>query len=179
VGQFLSDEDIERLRQQDTLQKAYDRALRFLSYRPRSRVEVERNLRDAGTDDAVIANVIERLGQHGYLDDAEFARFWIENRERFKPRGAQALRYELRQKGIDEEVAQAALAGLDPGESAYRAAQARAVRLASLLPADAAGFRQKLSGFLLRRGFGYEVVRQVVKRFERELAAEEQTADSE
>ena len=120
--------------------------------------------------------MLERLAQHGYLNDAEFARFWVENRERFRPRGSRALRQELRQKGVDEKTAAAALAELDPADSAFRAAESQARRLADLANSDARSFRQKLSGYLMRRGFDYEVVRAVVNRFLQELAAEDDGA---
>jgi regulatory protein len=182
VGMFLSDADIARLQEQDTFLKTYERAMRFLGYRPRSRAEVKRNLASAGIDEGVIEAVLERLASEGYLNDAEFARFWVENREQFQPRGDRALRQELRQKGLDDQTVGEALANLDPTGSAYRAGRPRALRMASLYANDPRGFRQKLGNFLLRRGFGYEVVRSVVRQLEQEVAsgraeAEEPEAD--
>jgi regulatory protein len=169
VGQHLSDEDIAQLRARDGLQKAYERALRFLGYRARSRAEVQRNLQGAGLDEATIQAVLDRLAGEGYLNDAEFARFWVENREQFGPRGNQALRYELRRKGVDDKTAAEALANVDQVASAYRAGQPKAARLAALAANDPRSFREKLSSFLLRRGFTYEVVRTVVKQLVEEL----------
>jgi regulatory protein len=168
-GQQLSDADIERLKGADAEQKAYDRALRFLSYRPRSEAEVRDNLVKAGTEEPVIAEVLERLRSQGYVNDADFARFWIENRERFRPRGARALRQELRRKGVDDAASADLLAEVDLAESAYRAVYGRALRLAPLLAEERLVFRRKVSDFLLRRGYDYDVVRDVVARLEREL----------
>jgi regulatory protein len=173
LGQFLSDDDLGRLRALDTLQKTYERAVRFLSYRPRSQAEVERNLAGAGVDPEVARAVVERLTREGYLNDQEFARFWIENREQFKPRGERALRQELRQKGVDDETSAAAISNVDPATSAYKAAQPRALRLAALARSDKRAFREKLGSFLMRRGFQYDVVREVVAQLQRELAADE------
>jgi len=169
VGQYLSDTDIERLRALDAVQKAYDRAVRFLSYRPRSQAEVRRALRRSEIDEVVIKAVIERLTRQGYLDDAEFARFWVENRQQFRPKGARALRQELRQKGLDNTTIEAAIANLDPETSAYAAARPRALRLANLIPDDLRTFRRKLTDFLLRRGFDYETVRDVVTSLVQEI----------
>jgi len=169
VGQYLSDTDIERLRALDAVQKAYDRAVRFLSYRPRSQAEVRRALRRSEIDEVVIKAVIERLTRQGYLDDAEFARFWVENRQQFRPKGARALRQELRQKGLDNTTIEAAIANLDPEASAYAAARPRALRLANLIPDDLRTFRRKLTDFLLRRGFDYETVRDVVTNLIQEV----------
>ncbi|NJN82840.1 MAG: hypothetical protein HC802_11555 [Caldilineaceae bacterium] len=60
--------------------------MHYLSFRPRSRQEVLRNLRDKGYLEAHIEAALARLEGYGYVDDQEFARFWLENRTRFKPR---------------------------------------------------------------------------------------------
>jgi regulatory protein len=171
-GQYLSDEDINRLKLLDAEQKAYERAVHFLSYRVRSRAEVERNLSRAGIDEVLVARVIERLGRQGLLDDSDFARAWVDNRERFQPRGQRALRYELRQKGVDDETIAAALEDVDQVAGAYRAAQARAQRLAALARSDPQTFRRKLGEFLARRGFDYDIARQAVRQLEEELGLE-------
>lgn len=168
-GQVLSDEDIERLEERDSFEKARNRALRFLSYRPRSEAEVRRYLRDKGVTSAVEEEIIERLTRAKLLDDVAFARYWVENRERFKPRGVRMLRYELRQKGVDDKTIAQALADLDEKESAYRAATQRGRRLAHL---DQVSFRRKLSAYLQRRGFPYRVVNPAVERVWQELRAE-------
>jgi regulatory protein len=170
VGQILEDHDVERLRSLDVEQKAYDRAVRFLAYRPRSEAEVRSRLVRSGADPAVIEAVIGRLKAQSYLDDEEFARFWVEGRQRFNPRSAAALRQELRQKGLADATIAPAVAELDAVAAAYEAAQPRALRLSSLVEADPMLFRRKMSDFLLRRGFDYEVVREVVARLMRELA---------
>ncbi|PKO20479.1 MAG: RecX family transcriptional regulator [Chloroflexi bacterium HGW-Chloroflexi-1] len=170
IGQELSAADIQRLQALDAIQKAYDRAVRFLSYRPRSEAEVRRRLAEAAIDETVIDAVVERLTGQGYLDDAEFARFWVENRHRFKPKGGRALRQELRQKGLDAPIIEAAIADLDPLAAAYEAARVKAARLAHLIQDDPAAFRRKLGAFLMRRGFDYEIVAEVVARLIEELS---------
>ena len=169
VGEYLDDDAIAQLRAQDERQKAYDRALRYLSFRPRSQAEVRRNLLAAGLEAELVEATLARLVSQGYLDDAEFARFWVENRQQFRPKGSQALRGELRQRGVAAETVAAALADLDPEASAYEAGQPRAVRLAALAQTDPAAFRRKLGDFLLRRGFGYEVVKPTVARLLQEM----------
>ena len=109
MGEYLDDDAIARLQTQDERQKAYDRALRFLSFRPRSQAEVRRNLLAAGLDAELVEATLARLAAQGYLDDAEFARFWVENRQQFRPKGSVALRGELRQRGVAAETVDAAL----------------------------------------------------------------------
>jgi regulatory protein len=170
-GQVLSDEDVERLKERDSFEKARNRVLRFLSYRPRSEAEVRRYLQDKGVSPSIADEVVERLTRAKLLDDLAFARYWVENRERFKPRGARMLRHELRQKGVDAKIIDQALADLSEEESAYRAAAQRGRRLAHL---DQASFRKKLSAYLLRRGFPYSVVNPVVERTWQEFGAEDE-----
>lgn len=169
VGQVLTDADIAQLQQVDVVAKAYDRAVAFLSIRPRSTAEVRRRLERAEIDPETIEAVVARLTEQGYLNDAEFARYWIENRQQFRPKGEQALRQELRRAGVDNEAIDESLAGLDTTEAAYAAAVSRAERLRSLAQEDTTAFRQKLGNFLLRRGFTYEVVREVTNRVLREI----------
>jgi regulatory protein len=154
-GQVLSEAEIAELKDQDERNRAFDRAVKFLSYRPRSRVEVERYLRGKSIDKAVRDDVIGRLEQAKYLDDEAFARFWLENRERFRPRGARALRYELRQKGVGDEIISQVLSDLDDEASAWRAVEGRLSRWSSL-PGEE--FRQKVVGYLSRRGFDYSTI---------------------
>lgn len=160
-GQHLSDAEIAALRDDDEHERAYQSALHFLGARPRSSAEVQRNLRDKGFDDEVIASAIARLLDHGYLNDEEFARYWLDNRSRFRPRSAKAIRYELRQKGVDRDAIEAAVEALDEDAAAWDAAAAKIDRFRDL-PQDE--FERKLGAFLARRGFDYETARRAVAR---------------
>lgn len=161
VGQTLSDGDVARLQKQDEVERAYERALNFLSYRPRSEAEVRRNLRKKNLEDEVIETVVERLTRAGLLNDREFARYWVENRLQFKPRGARALRHELMEKGVSASIIAEALEDLDEEVAARKVAEARARRLAHLEPSD---FRRKLGAYLARRGFSYAVIEPLVEK---------------
>lgn len=79
-------------------------AARFLEARARSVAEVRRRLSTAGYQAELIDGAITRLTELGMLDDATFARAWIESRDRARPRGERALANELRIKGVDRTV---------------------------------------------------------------------------
>ena len=160
VGQTLGDDDIARLQKKDEIERAYERALNFLSYRPRSEAEVRRNLHKKKVEDEVIEIVAERLTRAGLLDDQEFARYWVENRLQFNPRGTRALRQELWQKGVPDSVLATALADFDEESAARKVAEAGARRLARLEPAD---FLRKLRAYMARRGFSYGVIEPLVE----------------
>jgi regulatory protein len=169
-GQVLSDEEIAVLKAQDERNRAFNQALRFLSYRPRSRLEVERYLRDKTIATPVIDDVIVRLERAQYLDDEAFARFWVENREQFRPRSQRALRYELHQKGISDAIISDVLGDLDDEAAAWHAVEGRLRRWAGL-PADE--FRRKVAGYLGRRGFNYDIVSVILKKACRSLNIED------
>lgn len=165
-GQALSESDIAELAQAASFQRAFDQAVRYLSFRPRSTEELRRHLVKKRVPETLITMVMERLRQRGYVDDREFARFWIANRDRFKPMGARALRYELRQKGLDDEIVDALLAEADEDERAFRAAQSRLSRYRGTTRRE---FRQKLGALLRRRGFAESAINDVVQRLRAEL----------
>jgi regulatory protein len=175
-GQSLSDQEIQDLLERDSFQKAYARALRFLSYRPRSEAEVRRYLQDKKAAPTIEAEVVERLTSSGLLDDQAFANYWVENRESFNPRGQHALIYELRQKGLSEETIALALEDIDEEDSAYRALISRARRMP---PLDRESFRKKLGSFLRRRGFSYEAISAALERTWREMVEEGRMLESE
>ena len=160
-GDYLADEEIKELQMQDAFQKAHDRALNYLAYRPRSSAEVSRYLAGKRVPSQVGEEVLQRLSAAGLLDDLAFARYWVENRETFRPRGRRLLRQELRQKGVDYELIAEALGEVDEEESAYQAALRQARKYAGL---DDGLFRQRMHNFLRRRGFSYEVVRETISR---------------
>ena len=160
-GQYLSDVEIEKLKQEDERNKAYAHAIRFLGFRARSQAEMVRYLRDKGYSAGVVDEIVGRLVNEQYLDDEAFARFWLEDRERFRPRGQQALRYELRQKGITDEVIDMVLTDLDEDELAWKAVESKLYRWKNLAEQD---LKKKIVGFLSRRGFNYETANKVFNR---------------
>lgn len=170
VGDTLSDEKIASLQAEDMRERALQQALLFLSYRARSEKEIRQNLlKHEFTEDA-IETTLEKLRINNLANDPEFARAWVENRNTFRPRSRRALLMELRQKGLDDETAQAAVSGVDENALAYESALKRANRLKGL---EWGEFRKKLSEYLARRGFPYSVIAPVVTRIWNEAHAEE------
>lgn len=161
-GLSLSEEQVQALLSRDALHQAWDRALNFLSYRPRSVAEVRRHLGRAKVAPELLEPLIARLKEAALLDDLAFARYWADNRSAFNPRSRRALAAELRQKGLEREIIDQVLrGGHDDEESALAAARRQARRLAGL---DYRSFQQKLSGYLARRGYDYETIRATVHR---------------
>ena len=172
TGQELSDGKVAQLTNDDERESAYQKALHFLGYRQRSSEEVRKNLSKRGISETLVAETVERLQHAGLVNDETFARSWVENRNEFHPRSKSALRMELRLKGLSDETIQSVLdEQVDEEPLAYAAARKYARRLAGL---EWPEFRQKLSGFLARRGFSYAVLSPVVSEVWKEI----QTADT-
>ena len=154
--------------------RALEVAVAFLGTRPRTRWELERRLRRAGADDAVVRATTERLADLGYLDDAAFARWWGEQRDRHAPRGLRMIEAELRQHGVPREVIEAYRAEHDapdrapedaglPGTETDRAAQALERHLRGRpLPTDPKAIH-RVGTYLMRRGFDADTVRATIR----------------
>ncbi|MFN2104773.1 MAG: regulatory protein RecX [Candidatus Promineifilaceae bacterium] len=160
IGQQLTAEEIDRLKSQEQIERAKKNALRYVSVRPRSVYELRTHLQRKSFEDDVINAVVEYLTGLELLDDTAFANYWIDQRETFRPRSRFALGQELRQKGIDRKVIDAVLEDVDELAAARRVVDKRADRWANL-PEDA--YLEKMAGFLQRRGFSYEIIREVLQ----------------
>ena len=170
VGQSLSEKKIESLRAEDILEKGFQQAIRLLSYRPRSEAEIARRLTAKGFDQATIESILVRLKSSDLAGDAQFAQTWVDNRITFRPRSQRMLRYELRQKGVEEKHINNALTSVtDDSELAYRAGINYGNRLVNL---DEEHFRKRLGAYLARRGFAYGTIAPVIRQIWEELRQE-------
>lgn len=141
----------------------YEVAVRYLASRPKSVAEIGRHLRSKRYDDDAIALAIDKLRAQRYVDDEAFARWWLEQRERFKPRGDRALRSELMQKGVSRDVVDVVLGERAPDadvEQAKRALSRPLTRWAALPPAER---KRKIQTYLATRGFSYGTIEEVMR----------------
>ena len=158
TNRVLDETELSDVLAREQLRKATNVALNFLAYRQRSEGEIRRRLGKGGFPEATIELTLDKLRELHYVDDPEFARRWIENRGDHRPRGARLLAQELKVKGIDQEILSAALeeADLDERSDALTLARDRAQRMTGL---QSSIRERRLSGFLARRGYGFEVIR--------------------
>lgn len=174
VGDTLGEADVARLRDADEPDRAVASALNLLTHRGRSERELRQRLRmkgyTAGAIDAAIGKVID----WGYLNDERFAEAWVEQRQAGRPRSRRALANELREKGVAREIVETTIeaAEIDEVADARRLAADKWRKDASLEPDKR---RQRTAAFLARRGYGWDVARQVLD----ELARGEDADDFE
>jgi regulatory protein len=161
VGQKISEEEINKITKDDSFEKVFQSALHFLSFRNRSVNEIEMHLAKKGFFENDIIQVIDCLKSRGYLDDENFAKEWVESRSASKPRGRRLLAYELKQKKINSDMIALALQGL-PNECdlALKAAKKVVFRNKKM---EYDLFNKKVTGFLLRRGFDFELIQEARK----------------
>ena len=170
-GQTLSDEKIAALQFNDSREVAMQKALYFLGYRARSMQEVRKNLQKHEIPEAVIELTLQRLQESNLLNDDEFAKAWVENRNTFRPRSRRVIALELRYKGLEDDVIQNVLSGnLDEQVLAMQAARKYIRKVQDLAWQE---FRQKLGSFLGRRGFSYDVCASVVRSMWNELHSDD------
>jgi regulatory protein len=162
-GRKLTQADIDRLQQEDTYEIAFQKALQFINHRPRSIEETRKRLIEKGFSEEVVEATLSRLKEKDWLNDLEFSRQWVENRNTFRPRSNRLLAYELRLKGVADDVITQALEsfGGDQTELAYQAGIKKAKQCRQETRLD---FQKKVGGFLGRRGFHYGIVKPTVER---------------
>jgi len=159
VGDPIDMDDYDHWLMLRQYRHALDRAVVFLTARARSKKEVERKLLQCGYLPSTVEMVLLKLETMNILNDADFAAQWVEARGD-KLLGKRRIQQELRQKGISQEEADAAISSLDDDsqqEQANRLAAKLASRYAKDEPRKAA---QKLMQALVRRGFDWETAKQ-------------------
>jgi regulatory protein len=167
AGGELTEERRRELEAEDQRLGAVDAALRLLAMGPRSEHDLrERLSRRRGFRREAVDHAMRRMRELGYLNDAAFARFWVESRQAATPRSKRALAFELGRKGVARDELDAALDGVSDDAAAYEAAQRRLRVLQGL---DRQTFERRLGAFLNSRGFGYGVARSTIQRCWSEL----------
>src|ERR1700739_1461150 len=152
--------------------------LRLLTARARTRAELAGQLKKRGYPDDVSTKVLDRLAKVGLVNDADFAEQWVQSRRASAGKGNRALAAELRTKGLDDDVIEAALSGIDGATEYDRAVKLVRSRLRrESLDGDQANEKAKakakvarrLVGILARRGYSESLCFDVVRT---ELALE-------
>lgn len=172
------DQEINEERTQDILRseerrRAKEYGLNLLTYRIRSIAEIKRRLLEKGIEEGIIVSVIEDLVEAGLLNDLEFAREWVRSRMAGSPKGSYALRKELMEKEVPDEIIQEVLdeyaQQYDEREVAKDLAKQR---MRVLEKGEKDQFQGRLADFLTRRGFSYEVIKDVLHQFSQQESSE-------
>jgi len=141
--------------------------LRLLTSAPRTRAQLAAALRRRGVPDDAAEAVLARLAEVGLIDDAMFARAWVESRHHGRGLARRALAAELGRRGVAREEVSAAVAGLS-AETELATARTLVQRRLSATAGLAPPARiRKLVGVLARKGYSpamaFRVVREVLE----------------
>jgi len=160
TGNKLSESEIEQLVTRDAREKAFQKALHYIGYHPRSEYEVRKKLIDQGFSDELTMDVVSELSEKNYINDRQFAEDWIVTRSQSKPRSQRMFTYELRKKQIEDAIIMRALeqAPLDE-ELALRLGKKYIRRYAHL---EDAVFEKKMKGVLARKAFPFSVINKAI-----------------
>jgi len=142
--------------------KALNYGLKLLSIRKRTKSQLTQRLIGKGFPETSVQKAITRLEAEKLLDDGEYAQRFIQEKRSFRPLGRRRMAYELKSKGIDDRVIESALSEFDESaesDSAYTLAQ---LKIAAMGKIPLVVKRKKIYDFLTRRGFSYELAREVI-----------------
>lgn len=134
-----------------------------LTGQARSRAELAAKLAKRRVPEEVADRLLARFEEVGLIDDAAFARSWVESRQSGRGLGRRALAQELRRKGIDDEVARETLEEIDPAEEEEAARTLVRRKLRTLRRVDRATAMRRLTAMLARKGHRGDVVWRVVR----------------
>jgi regulatory protein len=164
---------------EDLFKKALSAAYRCLARSPRSRVELERRLREKNYPEPIIRQVIQRLKEYRYLDDQAFARQWARDRITRRGWGPSRLRFELKRKGIAKEWIEETLRELfEERDEETLALDLITHRLKGQGLGDVREQRRWFS-YLLRRGYSPDVIQTVLRRLKENSESRGKTSGSD
>ncbi len=176
INQNLSTKQIEEIIKDTQINKLLDKVLRFLSFRPKSQKEVTDYLAKKiaaessvkfieAQDSPLIGKVISKLKKYNYLNDKEFAKFWIASRIKTKPKGRLQIARELKMKGVDKEIIESLLSRFPDELSLAQKAIEKKLPKWQRLPEPE--FKKKIYTYLVGRGFNYETISELFAFFKK------------
>jgi regulatory protein len=169
VGNEYSETELADLENESQFGKLFMRALEYSLMRPHSQHELSqylyRKTRDTltktgsirkGVSKALTERVYNRIIEKGYVNDANFARYWIDNRQLRKGISKRKLQAELASKGVDRSIVESIL--LQTERSDEEEIQKIIEKKASRYDDE-----QKLIAYLARQGFSYDDIKQAIQ----------------
>jgi len=146
---------------EDNRALAFNFSLKYLSFRNRSIKEVYDYLLRKNFIDETINSVLKRLVDLKFLNDEEFAKSWIESRQKYKGKSKYILKNELRLKGLKNDLIEPLLNEAEDDLETAKTLFEKKKKTLAKLPAEE--FKKKMAAFLQRRGFSWSVVSKLLK----------------
>lgn len=157
-GKELDEFDIIEIQYGDSIKKAYNKALEYLSYRMRSIKEVREFLSKKEYNDSVIAEVIIKLKDYKYVDDLEFAIAYVRTQWQTNGKGPTVIKRELYEKGIDQPFVEQALSLYNENAQIEEAISHAEKVLKKNNKLSTVLLKQKIEQHLVRKGFSFQII---------------------
>jgi regulatory protein len=162
IGREISEEELEEFKKASEFGKLYQRTLEWVLTRPRSEKECRdylyKKIFEKKLDKNYIDRIIAKLAEKNYLNDARFAEYYVENRFVKKGVSLKRLKMELMKKGVSKEIIEEVLADTDRND--IEELEKMILKKRSKYPDD-----EKLTQYLCRQGFQYDLVREMIQSF--------------
>lgn len=139
---------------------AKDYSLYLIGQSPRSRKQIVDKMKRKGYETDIINSTIEFLDEYGLIDDKEYAKNYINNRS--NKYGSNKIRFDLRTKGINDDILEQAYEETDEVDEYENALELGRQRLRAIDTADKAKAYRRLGGYLGRRGYHMGIVKRVL-----------------
>lgn len=176
LGKEIAKEDLDKLLFEVEVGKLMERMYGLFNVRLRSEKEIRDYLKRLSfkrkvknqeeLSEVVIDSLIQRLIQKDLINDQRFAKEWVEARRKSQKKGINAIKFELYQKGIARETIEEVVGGVRDGESEVVLAEQALEKKARVWQnLEKNQFKQKAVGFLMRKGFEYQVCKEVIEKF--------------
>ena len=163
-GKTLEPFDIDEINYEDEIAKAFSKALHFLSFQMRSEYEVKKKLLDAGYGEAVILEAIRKLESLGFLNDQTYSKALLETKKRTLKKGPRAIRQDLKKKGIDKALQDEVLETFTQEEQLEIAMQLAEKEVRAGSRKTPTQLKQKIQDVLMRKGYSFSIVSDVLER---------------
>lgn len=169
AGKELDPQVLQELDYEGEVQRGYSQAIHYISYRPRATLEVKEYLKRKEIAHVYIEDIIQRLHDKGYLNDAEFAQKWVNNRQLLKPKSKLALRAELSDKGISSEIIQEILSTIDDEVERDQALEIGRKKMRQWRGKEWHEIRPKILRYLTYKGYKMDAILKILPKLEAEF----------
>jgi len=173
TGKKLTEKKLDKINEREDYLRLREQALRYLARRAHSKREMKTKLSQKGFDSYKIIQIIAELEQKKYLDDAHFARVFIQDEIRLKKTGPLRIRQKLREKGIDKELAEQLLHLLYPEDlQTIHAAELAQKKVKNLTAQPVAKKQTQLANYLKNKGYTWHITGHIIQQLTGELSDE-------
>ncbi len=161
-GKVIDQEYFDKIIKSEEQKKANDYAVKLLSYRPRSRKEIEDKMKQKGYDFEIINKTLDWLKAYDLINDEDFAKEYV--LAKAKKYGSKRIKLELSRKGVDEEIIQSILEEKIGSDTEYNIAlESAKKKMKAYQGQERNAIYRKLAGYLQRRGFSYDIISKVLR----------------